>query len=149
MLPDWVFRAGWGIPGVYGYLQLRMEAAQLGTSRTEARKARKALETQVANLKRPADSSPLRWAIKTSVPAGAAGQGARGGRQDPRGAEGHGEGHGRGLDGLATGAQPAEVRDQREARPLQGSRRVSSGPGARREGRAGLPGPDGEGARRT
>ena len=75
MLPDWVFRAGWGIPGVYGYLQLRMEAAQLGTSRTEARKARKALETQVANLKRPADSSPLRWAIKTSVPAGAAGQG--------------------------------------------------------------------------
>ena len=75
MLPDWVFRAGWGIPGVYEYLQLRMEAAQLGTSRTEARKARKALETQVANQKAPADSSPLRWAIKTSVPAGPAGQG--------------------------------------------------------------------------
>ena len=75
MLPDWVFRIGWGTPGVYGYLQLRMEAAQLGTSRTEARKARKALEIQVANLKLPADPSPLRWAIKTSVPAGPAGQG--------------------------------------------------------------------------
>jgi len=75
MLPDWVFRAGWGTPGVYEYLQLRMEAAQLGTSRTEARKARKALEFQVANLKRPADPSPLRWAIKTSVPPGPAGQG--------------------------------------------------------------------------
>ena len=75
MLPDWVFRAGWGTPGVYEYLQLRMEAAQLGTSRTDARKARKALGIQVANLKRPADPSPLRWAIKTSVPAGPAGQG--------------------------------------------------------------------------
>ena len=75
MLPDWVFRVGWGTPGVYEYLQLRMEAAQLGTSRSEARKARKALETQVANLKRPADPAPLRWAIKTSVPAGPAGQG--------------------------------------------------------------------------
>ena len=75
MLPDWVFRAGWGTPGVYEYLQLRMEAAQLGTSSTEARKSRKALETQVANQKAPADSSPLRWAIKTSVPAGPAGQG--------------------------------------------------------------------------
>ena len=75
MLPDWVFRTGWGTSGVYDYLQLRMEAAQLGTSRTEARKAHKALEIQVANLKRPADSSPLRWAIKTSVPAGPAGQG--------------------------------------------------------------------------
>jgi len=75
MLPDWVFRTGWGTPGAYQYLQLRMEAAQLGTSRTEARKARKALEIQVANLKRPADPSPLRWAIKTSVPPGPAGQG--------------------------------------------------------------------------
>ena len=75
MLPDWVFRAGWGAPGVYEYLQLRMEAAQLGTSLAGARKARKALETQVANQKAPADSSPLRWAIKTSVPAGQAGQG--------------------------------------------------------------------------
>ena len=75
MLPDWVFRAGWGTPGVYEYLQLRMEAAQLGMSRTDARKARKALGIQVANLKRPADPSPLRWAIKTSVPAGPAGQG--------------------------------------------------------------------------
>ena len=75
MLPDWVFRTGWGAPGVYQYLQLRMEAAQLGTSRIEARKARKALEIQVANLKRPADPAPLRWAIKTSVPAGPAGQG--------------------------------------------------------------------------
>jgi hypothetical protein len=75
MLPDWVFRAGWGTPGVNQYLQLRMESAQLGTSRTEARKARKALEIQVANLKRPADPSRLRWAIKTSVPAGLAGQG--------------------------------------------------------------------------
>jgi O-antigen biosynthesis protein len=75
MLPDWVFRAGWGTPGVYEHLQLRMEAAQLGTSRTDVRKARKALEIQVANLKRPADPSPLRWAIKTSVPPGPAGQG--------------------------------------------------------------------------
>ena len=75
MLPDWVFRIGWGIPGAYEYLQLRMEAAQLGTSRTEARNARKALEIQVANLKRPVYLSPLRWAIKTSVPAGPAGQG--------------------------------------------------------------------------
>lgn len=75
MLPDWVFRAGWGTPGFYEYLQLRMEAAQLGTSRTEARKARKALEIQVANLRRPADPTPLRWAIKTSVPPGPAGQG--------------------------------------------------------------------------
>jgi O-antigen biosynthesis protein len=75
MLPDWVFRVGWGTPGVYEYLQLRMEAAQLGTSRTKARKARKVLETRVANLKRPADHAPLRWAIKTSVPAGPVGQG--------------------------------------------------------------------------
>ena len=73
MLPDWVFRVGWGTPGVYEYLQLRMEAAQLGTSRTKARKARKVQETRVANLKRPADLEPLRWAIKTSVPAGPAG----------------------------------------------------------------------------
>jgi len=75
MLRDWVFRAGWGTPGVYQYLQLRMEAAQLGTSRTGARKARKALGIQVANQKRPADPSLLRWAIKTSVPPGPAGQG--------------------------------------------------------------------------
>ena len=75
MLPDWVFRTGWGTPCVHEYLQLRMEAAQLGTSRTEARKARKALEIQVANQKHPADLEPLRWAIKTSVPAGPAGQG--------------------------------------------------------------------------
>jgi hypothetical protein len=75
MFPDWVFRIGWGTPGVYQYLQLRMEASQLGTSRAEARKARKALEIQVANLRRTADPSPLRWAIKTSVPAGPAGQG--------------------------------------------------------------------------
>jgi O-antigen biosynthesis protein len=75
MFPDWVFRIGWGTPGAYQYLQLRMEAAQLGTSRTEARKARKALEIQVANQKRPTDPSPLRWAIKTSVPPGPAGQG--------------------------------------------------------------------------
>ena len=75
MFPDWVFRIGWGTPGVYEYLQLRMEAAQLGTSRTEARKARNAVEIQVANLRCPADPSSLRWAIKTSVPAGPAGQG--------------------------------------------------------------------------
>ena len=75
MLPDWVFRVGWGTPGVYEYLQLHMEAAQLSTSRTEARKARKALEIQVADLKRPTDLEPLRWAIKTSVPAGPTGQG--------------------------------------------------------------------------
>ncbi len=75
MLPDWIFRVGWGTPGAHDYLQLRMEAAQLGTSRSGARKARKALEIQVATLKRPTDPSHIRWAIKTSVPAGPAGQG--------------------------------------------------------------------------
>ena len=75
VLPDWVFRAGWGTPGLYEYLQLRMEAAQLGTGRAGVRKARKDLEIQVSNLERRAGSAPLRWAIKTSVPAGPAGQG--------------------------------------------------------------------------
>jgi len=75
VLPDWVFRVGWGTPGVYEYLQLRMEADQLGVSRSAARKARKDLEMQVANLKRERDQKSLRWAIKTSVPAGPSGQG--------------------------------------------------------------------------
>ena len=75
VLPDWVFRIGWGTPGAYEYLQLRMEAAQLNTSRLQARAARKQLETAVANRKRPRDTLNLRWAIKTSVPAGASGQG--------------------------------------------------------------------------
>ncbi len=75
MLPDWVFKAGWGTPGVYEYLQLRMEAAQMGSSRSEARKAREALNTDVANRKRPRDPQNLRWAIKTPVPAGPGGQG--------------------------------------------------------------------------
>jgi hypothetical protein len=74
VLPDWVFRLGWGTPGAYEYLQLRMEAAQRSTSRSEARKARKALDTAVANRKRPIDPENLRWAIKTSVPAGPSGQ---------------------------------------------------------------------------
>ena len=75
VLPDWVFKAGWGTPGVYEYLQLRMEAAQMGMSRSEARKARDALNIDVANRKRPRDPQNLRWAIKTPVPAGPAGQG--------------------------------------------------------------------------
>ena len=75
VLPDWVFRIGWGTPGAYEYLQLRMEAAQLNTSRLQARAARKQLETAVSNRKRPRDTLNLRWAIKTSVPAGASGQG--------------------------------------------------------------------------
>jgi len=75
VLPDWVFRIGWSTPGAYEYLQLRMEAAQLNTSRLQARAARKQLETAVANRKRPRDTLNLRWAIKTSVPAGASGQG--------------------------------------------------------------------------
>jgi hypothetical protein len=75
VLPDWVFKAGWGTPGVYKYLQLRMESAQMACSRSEARKAREALNTDVANRKRPRDPQNLRWAIKTPVPAGPAGQG--------------------------------------------------------------------------
>lgn len=74
MLPDWVFKAGWGTPGAYEYLQLRMEAAQKGSSRSEARKSREALKIDVANRKRPRDPQNLRWAIKTPVPAGPAGQ---------------------------------------------------------------------------
>ncbi len=75
MLPDWVFKAGWGTPGVYEYLQLRMEADQKGSSRSEARKSREVLNTDVANRKRPRDPHNLRWAIKTPVPAGPEGQG--------------------------------------------------------------------------
>jgi O-antigen biosynthesis protein len=75
VLPDWVFRIGWGTPGLYEYLQLRMEAAQLETSRAQVRNARKQLNASVANRKRSRDASDLRWAIKTSVPAGASGQG--------------------------------------------------------------------------
>ena len=75
MLPDWVFKAGWGTPGVYEYLQLRMESAQMACSRSEARKAREALNIDVANRKRPRDPQNLRWAIKTPVPAGPLGQG--------------------------------------------------------------------------
>ncbi len=75
VLPDWVFRLGWGTPGVYKYLQLRMEAAQRGSSRSEARDARKSLNSAVANRKRPRDPQNLHWAIKTSVPAGPSGQG--------------------------------------------------------------------------
>ncbi len=75
VLPDWVFRFGWGTPGAYEYLQLRMEAAQRGSSRAEARHARKSLNDAVANRKRPRDPQNLRWAIKTPVPAGPSGQG--------------------------------------------------------------------------
>jgi hypothetical protein len=75
VLPDWVFRLGWGTPGAYEYLQLRMEAAQRATNRSEARYARKSLEVAVANRKRPKDPQYLHWAIKTSVPAGPSGQG--------------------------------------------------------------------------
>jgi hypothetical protein len=74
MLPDWVFKAGWGTPGVYEYLQLRMEAAQMACSRSEALKDRRDLSDDVANRKRPRDPQNLRWAIKTPVPAGPAGQ---------------------------------------------------------------------------
>lgn len=75
VLPDWVFRFGWGTPGAYEYLQLRMEAAQLDTSRIQARAARNELNSAVANRKRPRDPLNLSWAIKTSVPAGTPGQG--------------------------------------------------------------------------
>ena len=75
MLPDWVFRIGWGTPGLYGCLQLRMEAAQLETSRAQARNIRKQLNASIANRKSFRDTSNLRWAIKTSVPAGQSGQG--------------------------------------------------------------------------
>ncbi|MCX6403475.1 MAG: hypothetical protein NT032_06135, partial [Actinobacteria bacterium] len=75
MLPDWVFRRGWGTPGAYEYLQLRMEAAQRVTNRSEARDARKSLNSAVANRKRPRDPQNLHWAIKTSVPSGPSGQG--------------------------------------------------------------------------
>jgi hypothetical protein len=74
VLPDWVFKAGWGTPGVYEYLQLRMESAQMACSRSEARKSREALKIDVANRKRPRDPQNLRWAIKTPVPAGPGGQ---------------------------------------------------------------------------
>ena len=75
VLPDWVFRLGWGTPGAYEYLQLRMEAAQRGSSRSEARQARKSLKSAVANRKRSKDPQNLHWALKTSVPAGPSGQG--------------------------------------------------------------------------
>ena len=75
VLPDWVFRIGWGTPGLYAYLQLRMEAAQLDISRAQAQNTRKQLNASVANRKRSRDASDLRWAIKTSVPDGASGQG--------------------------------------------------------------------------
>jgi hypothetical protein len=75
VLPDWVFRLGWGTPGAYEYLQLRMEAAQRVTNRSEARNARKSLNKVVVNTKRLRDPQNLHWAIKTSVPAGPTGQG--------------------------------------------------------------------------
>ena len=75
VLPDWVFRLGWGTPGAYGHLQLRMEAAQRATNRSEVREARKSLNSAVANRKRPRDPQNLHWVIKTSVPAGPSGQG--------------------------------------------------------------------------
>jgi len=75
VIPDWVFRLGWGTPGAYEYLQLRMEAAQRATNRSEARNARKSLNSAVAKRKRPRDPQNLHWAIKTSVPAGPSGQG--------------------------------------------------------------------------
>ena len=75
VLPDWVFRLGWGTTGAYEYLQLRMEAAQRATNRSEARDARSSLNSAVANRKRPRDPQNLHWAIKTSVPGGPSGQG--------------------------------------------------------------------------
>ena len=75
VLPDWVFRIGWGTPGLYEYLQLRMEAAQLDTSRAQARNARKQLNASVANRECSVDALKMRWAIKTSVPDGPSGQG--------------------------------------------------------------------------
>ena len=52
-----------------------MEAAQRDTNRSEAREARKSLNSAVANRKRLRDPQNLHWAIKTSVPAGPSGQG--------------------------------------------------------------------------
>lgn len=73
MPPDWIFRIGWGTPIVRNYLQIRMEADQLGVSILQARAARNALNARVASSKLTRNSQSLRWAIKTPVPAGAAG----------------------------------------------------------------------------
>lgn len=73
MLPDWVFRIGWGTPIARDYLQLRMEAAQRGTNKAEARQARKSLNQEIAIKTHVPNPHQLRWAIKTSVPAGKSG----------------------------------------------------------------------------
>lgn len=67
MLPDWVFRIGWGLPIARSYLQLRMEAAQLGTTMRAASQMRKKLNEQT-NTQKSKGQSTLQWAIKTSVP---------------------------------------------------------------------------------
>ena len=70
LLPDWVFRVGWGTPLARDFLQLRMEAAQLGTTRAEAAQARTELNLAISNLDHEPKREKLRWAIKTSVPEG-------------------------------------------------------------------------------
>ena len=75
MLPDWVFRIGWGTPIVRKYLQLRMEADQLDVSIPQAKGARKAMESSADQSEKKLDPQSLRWAIKTPVPVSAAGDG--------------------------------------------------------------------------
>ena len=67
MLPDWVFRIGWGTPIVRKYLQLRMEADQLDVSIPQAKGARKAMESSADQSEKKLDPQSLRWAIKTPV----------------------------------------------------------------------------------
>lgn len=73
MLPDWVFRIGWGTPVARDYLKIRMEADQLGVSIPQAREARQALNSRVTDQTKQVNSQGLRWAIKTPVPAAAEG----------------------------------------------------------------------------
>lgn len=74
VLPDWVFRTGWGMPLAREFLQLRMEAAQRHSSLWEARSARFRLNRSVAKKKHETNTLLHNWAIKTSVPAGAIGK---------------------------------------------------------------------------
>lgn len=74
MLPDWVFRIGWGTPIARDYLQLRMEADQLKVSMVEARQMREEFLKYKSSLGKKHDEQ-LRWAIKTSVPGDEGGKG--------------------------------------------------------------------------
>lgn len=73
MLPDWVFRIGWGMPIARDYLQLRMEATQLKISMPAARDMRQELLKAIPSSHKKY-GEPLRWAIKTSVPGDESGK---------------------------------------------------------------------------